>query len=191
MPGPIEDRRCRAGALGHPLRRWLFPARVELDPLEPLRGAHVADLGAGIGYHVERLLERIGPTGRLYAVEPDPDHLTLLTERFGSDGRLVPLGRSANSVPEIPDAGVDRVLLSLVLCCVVDPGAVLDEGYRILAPGGRAVVTYPAWGIPTARRRRYRLTEERWARLVRRRPWLERSSERRFGVRRRVLEKPA
>jgi ubiquinone/menaquinone biosynthesis C-methylase UbiE len=38
---------------------------------------------------------------------------------------------------DLPDASVDAVISSLVLCSVADPGQVLSEVRRILRPGGR------------------------------------------------------
>lgn len=52
--------------------RWQHPARV-LAALELARGQRVVDLGAGGGYFTHRLAQAVGPTGRVYAVDPDDD----------------------------------------------------------------------------------------------------------------------
>jgi len=41
-------------------------------------GDQVLDVGANIGYHSMHLSRAVGPTGRVIAVEPDPDNLAIL-----------------------------------------------------------------------------------------------------------------
>lgn len=97
---------------------------------------------------------------------------------------------SAAHLPQIPDASVDRVLLSLVLCCLVDKEGALDEAFRILRPGGVALVTWPR-GLRWSRRRAaLRVTPERWAGLVARRPWRVEPVLRGRVVERRRLVRP-
>jgi ubiquinone/menaquinone biosynthesis C-methylase UbiE len=151
----------------------------------------VADLGAGVGYFVPETLRRLSPEGRLYVVDPDRSNLELARSRAGEDARSRWIVGSAAGVPEIPSASVDRVLLSLVLCCLVDKEGALDETWRILRPGGRAYVSYPRRSRPTFRRRvSLRVTPERWAGLVRRRPWVVRGDRVGFLIVTHLLEKP-
>jgi SAM-dependent methyltransferase len=188
---PSRDRRCRGWTLDNPLRRWWAPARAEVDRLRVESGQCVADLGAGVGFLTPALLDRVGPTGLVFVVDPDPRNLSIARARWGTDPRVRPLTASAASIPSIADQVVDRVVLSLVLCCMVDKAGAMDEAWRILRPGGLALVSYPerrGWGGRP--KRSLRVTPEVWSGLVVRHPWRILSSDRKRFIRRHVLEKP-
>ncbi len=67
---------------------WLFrETRVEeeqpeamLSALKIPRGATVADVGAGAGYHSIRLGRRVGPKGTVLATDLQPQMLTMLRD---------------------------------------------------------------------------------------------------------------
>src|ERR671913_255497 len=46
-----------------------------LDALGPLTGLTVADVGAGSGYFTARIARRVGPKGRVYANDVQPEML--------------------------------------------------------------------------------------------------------------------
>src|SRR5580765_7506406 len=48
-----------------------------LDAIGIARGSVVADIGAGAGYFTWRLAERVGPTGKVYANDIQPEMLEL------------------------------------------------------------------------------------------------------------------
>jgi SAM-dependent methyltransferase len=172
LPILPSDRRCRPRALDNPVRRRFAPARRVLDRLGIGPGQTVADLGAGVGYFAPAVLARIGTEGHLFLVEPDASHLEVAAERYSTDARVHLLHSSAAHLDAIPTGSVDRVLLSLVLCCMVDKSGSLDEAWRILRPGGRAYASYPRRGRSVSRRRgSLRVTPERWAALVGAHPW--------------------
>src|SRR5262249_24638522 len=74
---------------------WLTrPERIqEEDPdrmlaaLEVKKGAVVADVGAGVGYHAWRLADIVGPTGKVIAEDIQPDMIRMLQKNIG-DRRL-------------------------------------------------------------------------------------------------------
>ncbi|HEV2450161.1 MAG TPA: class I SAM-dependent methyltransferase [Thermoplasmata archaeon] len=186
----LEDKWCRARALDNPLRRWLVPAGRDLERLDPPPGSTAVDLGAGVGVHVPQWLERLGPTGRLYLVDPDPENLQRWIRRSADDARLCPIVSSAASIPSIDSEGADRVLLSLALCCLVEKERVMEEAWRVLRPLGRLLVTFPrSYRRPSARRP-LRLSVEHWAALARVRPWRELAGHRGPFLEWHLLEKP-
>jgi SAM-dependent methyltransferase len=176
VPSPLPmvpvDRRCRPWSLDNPLRRRWAPAARELDLLEILSGQTVADLGTGVGFLLVDLLRRVGPEGRVWAIDPDPQNLQQARRRVGDHPSVQFRVGSAANLPEIPTGSVDRVVLSLVLCCMVDKEGALDETWRILRPGGRVYVSYPKVSFSLTRRRpSLRVTPERWSSLAQAHPW--------------------
>jgi SAM-dependent methyltransferase len=187
------DRRCRPWSLDNPLRRRFAPAARELELLDLRPGFSVADLGTGVGFFLPGLLQRLGPGGRIYAVDPDSRNLEAARTRARGDPRATFLVGSAARVPEIPDASIDRVVLSLVLCCMADKEGALDESWRILRPGGRAYASWPRLPKPFRPRRAVslRVTPERWNSLVHAHPWRELPVRSSWTTARRMLKRPA
>jgi ubiquinone/menaquinone biosynthesis C-methylase UbiE len=185
------DRRCRGWTLDNRFRRWWAPARNETEPLSLQPGLRVADLGAGVGFLTPSILERIGAAGDLVLVDPDPRSLAVVRARWGSDRRVHIIQASAADVSMLPDASKDRVILSLVLCCMVDKAGALDEAWRILRPGGLALVSYPErrWRL-SARKMSLRVSPELWGQLVLAHPWRVVASQRHRLIRRHVIQKP-
>ncbi|MCI4342468.1 MAG: methyltransferase domain-containing protein [Thermoplasmata archaeon] len=186
----LEDRWCRPRALDNPVRRWLFPAVRDMERLDPPVGGWVVDLGAGIGFHAVEWLRRIGPQGRLVLVDPDAENLALTPPTAAADRRLERIVAPASRVPQLPSDAIDRVLLSFVLCCLVDKEGALDETWRILRPGGRALVCYPRARRTPSRRRPLRMTVRRWEELQSRHAWSFRPVRGNRFVDRHLLEKP-
>jgi S-adenosylmethionine-diacylgycerolhomoserine-N-methlytransferase len=188
--GP-RDRRCRGWTLDNRARRWLAPAGAEVDRLSVQPGHHIADLGAGVGYLTAALLERIGPSGTLAAVDPDARNLLAAQQTWGADPRVDFIAESAADVRSIGNGSIDRVVLSLVLCCMVDKVGALDDAWRILRPGGLVLVSYPEapWGW-SFRKSLLRVSPTLWSQLVVRHPWRVTLSERRRLIRRHILLKP-
>ncbi|WP_394550697.1 class I SAM-dependent methyltransferase [Agromyces sp. MMS24-JH15] len=110
-----------------------------LDDLERgfvarLRG-RVLEIGAGEGENFGALHAEVEWVG----LEPDARRRAELATRarewrHGSE----PLDAVAEAIP-LPDASVDAVLGTYVLCSVGDPAAALAEVRRVLVPGGRVV----------------------------------------------------
>jgi SAM-dependent methyltransferase len=192
LEGAIStDRMCCAWALDNRLRRWLAPPRVELKFLDLEPGQAVADLGAGPGYFGPEILRQIGADGRLVLVDIDEDNLVIARRTLHNDPRTRFVLGSAAGVPGIPSGSVDRVLMSLVLCCLKDKARALSEAWRMLRPGGLALVTYPRGRTPGRRSRRpLRVSAAEWRTLVAQGPWHARSEPDGLWVRRHLLERP-
>lgn len=168
----LEDKRCYGAALDNPLRRTFVPPRRDLDLLGLAPGMVVADLGTGVGYLLPEVLRRIGPTGRVVAVDPDEENLELARRRVQNDPRVTFYAASAAGPLAVPSGTADRVLLSLVLCCLVDKTGALEEAWRLLRPGGLLLASYPRRRLVLRRgRASLRVTSDLWERLVHARPW--------------------
>lgn len=119
----------------------------------------VVELGSGVGANLCHL-----PAGaRLTAIEPNPYMHARLRRAARKHGVELDIRSVVGERIDLPDGGADTVISSLVLCTVDDPGAVLAEIRRILAPGGRFSFTehvVAKRGTPT-----------RWLQRILRRPW--------------------
>jgi SAM-dependent methyltransferase len=119
----------------------------------------VVELGAGTGANL-----RYMPAGtRLIAVEPNPAMHPRLRERAARARIHLEVHATVGERLDLPDASVDMVISSLVLCTVADPGAVVAEVHRILRPGGRyAFLEHVAAAEHTTLRRLQRVVRRPW-----------------------------
>ena len=94
QPGvhPVSGRRY-APVMGYQGAPWLERGEREdeeapdiaLNVLKIPKGASVADIGAGSGYITVRLAARVGPTGRVYANDIQPQMLNILARRLDKE----------------------------------------------------------------------------------------------------------
>lgn len=128
---------------------WLLRATREseehssrlLEALAVQPGERVCDLGCGAGYLTLPLAERVGATGKVIAVDIQPEMLQALEERAqaaGIDGIRCVLGELAD--PRLDPASCDLVLMVDVYHELGYPEQVLAAVKRALAPGGRLVL---------------------------------------------------
>ncbi len=189
---PLVDKRCRAGTLDNGVRRRFAPAARELDLLDIREGQSVADLGTGVGFLLPELLRRVGPSGHIIALDPDERNLARARARVNGDARVKFVLGSASEGHGFPPGSQDRVLLSLVLCCLVDKQGTMAQVWDLLRPGGLVLASYPRIGAPWRRKSRsLRVSPERWGELRSQRPWEELPAPRGRIVTRHLLRKPS
>jgi ubiquinone/menaquinone biosynthesis C-methylase UbiE len=112
-----------------------------LDAIGIAKGAAVADIGAGVGYFTWRLAARIGPEGKVYAVDIQPAMLDRLrhnmAERKLANYEAV-LG--AEDDPRLPAGRIDLALLVDVYHEFSQPQEMLRKIRVSLTPHGRMVL---------------------------------------------------
>jgi ubiquinone/menaquinone biosynthesis C-methylase UbiE len=82
-------------------------AAMRVDP-----GMTVADLGAGTGYFLPHLSRAVGPSGKVLALDVEPDMVRHMTERAAREGLANVVARKVPyDDPELPAGSVDRVLI--------------------------------------------------------------------------------
>lgn len=112
-----------------------------LDAVGIPKGAAVADIGAGVGYFTWRLAERVGPRGKVYAVDIQPAMLQQLKRNMAERklANYVAVLGTGND-PGLPAAAVDLALMVDVYHELSHPGRMLAGIRSALKPDGRLVL---------------------------------------------------
>jgi len=100
-------------------------------------GQVVLDLGSGAGLDVLLSARRVAPSGHAYGVDMTDEMLALANGNMkkAGVGNATFLKGSIESVP-LPDDSVDVVISNCVINLAEDKGAVIQEAFRVLRPGG-------------------------------------------------------
>jgi ubiquinone/menaquinone biosynthesis C-methylase UbiE len=146
MPAhPISGRRI-APVMGWQGADWLERSEREQEEspdvavrlLQIPPGASVADIGAGSGYITLLLSAAVGPTGRVFANDLQPQMIEILRRRLASQNVTnVTLVQGSIDDPNLPPASVDLALMVDVYHELSRPQAMLQKLRTALKPGGR------------------------------------------------------
>jgi SAM-dependent methyltransferase len=145
---PISGRRY-AGVMGWQGADWLERSERDveeepdkaLDALGDLKGATVADVGAGAGYFTVRLAARVGPAGSVYANDLQPEMLRMLDARLARERVTnVTLVQGTEDNPNLQAASIDLVLMVDVYHEFSEPQKMLRAIRLALKPTGRLVL---------------------------------------------------
>lgn len=122
--------------------RWQHPDRV-ITALELRPGQRVADLGAGGGYFTYRLARAVGPQGRVYAVDSDPDMRSRIQKRAARKGyaNIAPVDPGPDD-PTLPEP-VDLILTVNAFHHLPNEAWYFAALSGFLAPSGRLAVIEP------------------------------------------------
>lgn len=113
----------------------LLLAELELKP-----GMVVADIGAGTGYHTRRMSAVVGESGKVYAVDVQPQMVQFLSalSREKSFANVQPVLSTVSDV-KLPAASIDLAIMVDVYHELEYPFEVMSTIVRALKPGGRVV----------------------------------------------------
>jgi len=105
------------------------------------RSREIPASGAAATQQTQVPAARVGPTGRVYANDVQPQMLNMLSRRL-SNSRIgnVTLIEGTLDDPKLPAASVDLVLMVDVYHECIDPEATLRGVRKALKPGGRLVL---------------------------------------------------
>jgi predicted methyltransferase len=145
---PLTGRKY-AGVMGMAGADWLVRPEREaeenpegaLDAIQLRPGMTVADIGAGVGYMTLRMARRVGPKGKVYAVDLQPQMLDGLRENAAKAklNNIQPvLGEVAD--PKLPAGQMDLILLVDVYHEFSQPQEMLRRMHAALKPEGRLVL---------------------------------------------------
>ncbi len=143
-----------AGVMGWQGAAWLEREEREkeergdllLRELALRPGMNVADVGAGTGYYARRIAPMVGATGTVFAVDVQPEMITMLTDLAKKAGlaNIKPVLGAVDNV-KLADASIDLAIMVDVYHELEFPYEVMESVVRALKPGGRvAYVEYRA-----------------------------------------------
>jgi SAM-dependent methyltransferase len=145
---PISGRRF-APVMGYQGADWLERSERDREEepdaaitvLKIPKGAAVADIGAGSGYMTEKLSARVGPEGRVFANDVQPQMLQMLARRLVVRKITnVTLVQGMIDDPRLPAASVDLAIMVDVYHELSQPQLMLRRLKDALKPGGRLVL---------------------------------------------------
>src|SRR5947208_5868933 len=116
--------------------QWQKPDQI-MDALKIAEGSVVADIGAAGGWFTIRMARRVGPNGRVYAEDIQPQMVDVIyrrVQRENLDNVVTVLGRPDD--PRLP-SDIDAALVVETFHEMEDPVALLKNLARSLKPHGR------------------------------------------------------
>jgi ubiquinone/menaquinone biosynthesis C-methylase UbiE len=150
QPGvhPISGRHF-AQVMGYQGADWLDrnervteeePDRA-LEVIKLEKGSTVADVGAGSGYITVKMAKKVGPTGKVYANDIQPEMIALLRQRIAKEKitNVEPV-LGAIDDPKLPADTIDLILMVDVYHEFQQPQAMLRHMREALKTGGRLVL---------------------------------------------------
>jgi arsenite methyltransferase len=106
------------------------------------QGEIVLDLGSGGGIDVLLSARRVGPTGKAYGLDMTDDMLALARRNADEAGitNVEFLRGRIEDIP-LPSSSVDVIISNCVVNLSGDKRRVIEEAFRVLAPGGRFAIS--------------------------------------------------
>jgi ubiquinone/menaquinone biosynthesis C-methylase UbiE len=116
---------------------WQRPEQV-MDALNIAEGDVVADLGAASGWFTIRLARRVGPNGKVYAEDIQPQMIEVIKRRLPRENvNNVETRLGTADDPKLPLGVLDAVLIVYAYREMDQPVTLLRNAARALKPDGR------------------------------------------------------
>jgi arsenite methyltransferase len=136
-----QDSKAYIAFLEDPKRDEYQKPHEVIMALDLKEGERVADIGAGSGYFAFRIARHVGPTGRVYAVDVNPDMIIHMNRAIRDMGVanvttiLVP-----PDDPLLPDNTIDRFFICDTWHHIQNQTKYLALMKRMLRPKGQVVM---------------------------------------------------
>lgn len=132
----MSDQGFRLMALTFKIRDFFRPRKDIVKEVGIKEGFQVLDYGCGSGSYVKAVVELIGKSGKLYALDVNPTAIEMIKQ--------IALKNHFTNVETIltdcntglPDNSIDVALIYDVLHDLTEPQRVMKELYRVLKPDG-------------------------------------------------------
>lgn len=109
-----------------------------MDALSITPGKTVADIGAGSGWFTVRAARRVTDTGKVYAVDINPDAIRYIDQRVQKEGlQNVKTVLGKPDSPQLPPDSIDAVLMMKTYHEIAKPVELLRNLRAALRPGAR------------------------------------------------------
>ena len=115
-----------------------------MDQITVHKGATVLDLGCGTGYLTKVLAQRVGPEGKVVAVDPDGERLTIAREKYSASN--IEYIQADDKV--FPEDQYDIIFCNTVIHWIHDKEALYKRVYKNLRPGGQFAFSTPDGFLP-------------------------------------------
>jgi len=118
---------------------WQKPEEV-VRALDLKSGENIADIGAGSGYFTLPFARKVGPAGKVYAVDIDQEMLAYIEQRARQENlhNIQTILAHAHD-PELAPASVDLIFICATLHHITDRAKYYPLLAKALRPGGRIV----------------------------------------------------
>ncbi len=114
---------------------------VMRDELKLKSGVNVCDLGCGNGYHTIPIAKAVGPEGKVFGVDIQPEMLDLLKVRaLAAEANNIVYVPGSQTETKLPDASCDLILMVDVYHELAHPEPMLQSMKKALKPGGQIVL---------------------------------------------------
>ncbi len=126
------------------------PVSAELLRTADLQpGQRVLDVGCGTGLIARQAAESVGEGGSVAGLDLSPDMIAVASALPVAPGARIDWHQNDATTLPFPDRSFDVVLCQMTLMFIEDRPAALREMHRVLAPGGRVLITTPGPIQPT------------------------------------------
>ena len=117
---------------------------INLSKIGLSDGMKVVDLGAGSGFYAIELARRVGPAGRVYAVDVQKEILDRIRTSGATQGlrNIEVIWANAEKIggTKLRESMADRVIASNILFQIEKPDEFALEIKRLLKPNGKVLV---------------------------------------------------
>jgi arsenite methyltransferase len=117
--------------------------RATLERLALNPGESVIDIGCGPGFLCEEMANAVGRTGRVLGIDISDDLLSVARERNEVDWLTYEQGDAREL--DVPDATFEVAVSAQTLEFIDNADRALAEMFRVLKPGGRALIMNTDW----------------------------------------------
>lgn len=112
--------------------------------LGPRRGQRVVDVGSGPGFLTSMIAAAVGPTGAVYGIDIS-EPLNAIAREHCKQLPWVEIQHGGATHLPLDGASIDAAISTQVLEYVDDVDAAIGELFRVVRPGGRALIVDTDW----------------------------------------------